>query len=159
LLTSAGDLAGTVGSPDLGLLVGVDGDAVVTYAACRGLPCPIVATDLVTGDHHALTDDAGLATLVATPEGTRLVHETRGGSGGGLRSVSLDGRATADALPASGDNRLAGTPMLGGTVTRMPPGWILLTPDGRLPNDPNDQRPQLRHIPDGVAVQLDEAVR
>src|SRR6185369_11718357 len=33
-------------APDLGLLVGVDGDDVVTYAACRGLPCPIVVTDL-----------------------------------------------------------------------------------------------------------------
>ena len=36
-------------APDLGLLVGVDGERVVTYADCHGLPCPIVSTDVATG--------------------------------------------------------------------------------------------------------------
>ena len=41
----------------------------------------------------------------------------------------------------------------------LPPGWVLLAPDGRLPSDPTAPRPILRHLPDGLAVPLDEAVR
>jgi hypothetical protein len=38
----------------------------------------------------------------------------------------------------------------------VPPGWILLGPDGRLPDDRTTIRPQLRRIQDGTTVQLDE---
>ena len=41
----------------------------------------------------------------------------------------------------------------------MPAGWVLLAPDGRLPADPSTVRPQLRHVPDGTTVPLDEALR
>jgi len=34
----------TLDSPDLGPIVGLTGDFVVTYEACRGFPCPIVST-------------------------------------------------------------------------------------------------------------------
>ena len=54
---------------------------------------------------------------------------------------------------------LTGTPLSGASATRLPPGWVLLAPDGRLPVDPTDHRPQLRHIPDGATVPLDEATR
>ena len=54
---------------------------------------------------------------------------------------------------------LTGTPLGPTSATRLPAGWVLLAPDGRLPVDPTDHRPQLRHIPDGTTVPLDEATR
>jgi hypothetical protein len=56
---------------------------------------------------------------------------------------------------------LAGTPLsgAGASATRLPPGWVLLTPDGRLSVDPTESRSQLRRIPDGATVLLDEATR
>ncbi len=47
------------------------------------------------------------------------------------------------------------------SATRLPPDWVLLTPDGRLPAGPapDDARPTLRHVPDGRSVLLDEVTR
>ena len=54
VITPGGGPAVTLDSPDLGQIVGLAGDLAVTYGACRGLPCPIVATDLRTGDRRVL---------------------------------------------------------------------------------------------------------
>ncbi|HLO35141.1 MAG TPA: hypothetical protein VK194_03630, partial [Candidatus Deferrimicrobium sp.] len=146
-------------APGLGLLVGLDGDRVVTYAACRGLPCPIISTDIVTGDRRVLAVAAGLATIVASPDGSRLVHESRPVPGAPIRSTLLDGGAAADLDPTAPGLRLGAIPVVGDTAVRLPPGWILLTPDGTNPTDLTDHRSQLRRIPDGATVELDEAVR
>jgi hypothetical protein len=146
-------------APDLGLLVGVDGEQVVTYTDCHGLPCPIVSIDVATGTRTVIADAAGAATLVRTPDGARLVHETQTPTGPALRSVALDGGGTADTVPMADEFELTGTPLPTASATRLPPGWVLLAPDGRLPVDPTDHRPQLRHIPDGATVPLDEATR
>ncbi len=78
-------------APDLGALVGIDGDRIVTYGACRGFPCPIVATDLGTGRRLTLEPGAGRAVLVATPDGARLVDEVDADGARVLHSVALDG--------------------------------------------------------------------
>lgn len=145
--------------PDLGLLAGFDGDRIVTYGACRGLPCPIVATDLASGARHVLAADGGLAVVVATSDGPRLVHEVFEAAGLRLRSVALDGGSAIDLGPIPDGLRLHATPDRAGSATRLPIDWILLAPDGRLPIDAASLRPQLRHLPDGVTVQLDEVVR
>ncbi len=147
-------------APDLGLLVGVDGDQVVTYAACRGLPCPIVVTDVRSGGRRTLAEDAGAAALVGTPDGTRLVHEQRTATGRRLHARPLDDQgAPADLGPLPNHLGLASAAAVPGTATDLPPGWVLLAPDGRIPADPAAPRPILRHLPDGAAVPLDEAVR
>lgn len=145
--------------PDLGLLVGVDEDTVVTYADCHGLPCPVVSTDIATGVRRVLADDAGAAMLVDGPRGATLVHEVATPSGPGLRSVGLREAGTPDTVAVPDDMRLTGTPLTDSSKTRLPAGWVLLTPDGHIPLDPTDHRPQLRHIPDGATVPLDEATR
>jgi len=148
-----------LGEPDLGLLAGFDGDRVVTYGACSGLPCPIVATDLTSGARTILAAEAGLAVVIATSDGPRLVHETFDVAGLGLRSVELDGGSAVDLGPLPAGLRLHVTPDRAGSATRLPVDWILLAPEGRLPIDAGSPRPQLRHLPDGVTVQLDEVVR
>jgi hypothetical protein len=145
--------------PDLGLLAGFDGDRMVTYAACRGLPCPIVATDLTSGVRRVLSADAGLAVVVATSDGPRLVHEAADAAGLRLRSVALDGESAGDLGPLPDGFRLQAASDRAGSATRLPIGWILLSPDGRLPLDAAALRPRLRHLPDGATVQLDEVTR
>ena len=150
----------TLDSPELGQIVGLDGDLAVTYEACRGLPCPIVSTDLRTGDRRVLAPAAGLAVVIPTADGTRLVHEVGAGTDATIacpsrpmaRARSISGRSptTFGSIPSA---------VRAGAATNLPAGWVLLAPDGRLPADASTDRPQLRHVPDGSTVQLDEALR
>jgi hypothetical protein len=148
-----------VDDPDLGPIVGFDGDRLVTYGACRGLPCPIVSTELATGARQVLSDAAGSAVVVATPDGSRLVHEVSVGSGRTLRTIGLLGGQALDGGPIPDDLRLHAAPVQAAISTRLPSGWVLLAPDGRIPAEALSYRLQLRHIPDGASVPLDEAVR
>lgn len=149
----------SVDMPDLGLLVGLDGERAVTYGACRGLPCPIVAVDLRTGDRRVLAPAAGPAVVVPTPDGPRLVHEVALASGRGLRSVATDTGRGVDLGAIPDGVRLHGSTVTDDATTPLPAGWVLLAPDGRLPADGRTGQLRLRRIPDGLTVPLDEAMR
>ena len=149
----------TVDAPDLGVLVGFAGDRIVTYGACRGLPCPIVSTDLTSGDRRELTPAGGTAVVLATPDGARVVHETAGATGRRLRDVTLDGVDARDVGPVPDGVGLLPAPIQAGSAMRLPPAWVLLAADGRLPADGVGPGPQLRHVPDGSTVPFDEATR
>ncbi|HEX5149058.1 MAG TPA: hypothetical protein VFW02_08255 [Candidatus Limnocylindrales bacterium] len=145
--------------PDLGGLVGLEGDVLVSYAACPGLPCPIVGTDLTTGARTVLADAGAAAVIVTTTDGPRLVHEVAAESGFKLHAVALDGSAAADVGTILTGVRLQPAAPAATSGTRIPIGWVLLGPDGRIPdNGPGDQT-QLRHVPDGTTVQLDEVAQ
>ncbi|MBA3236233.1 MAG: hypothetical protein H0T59_09630 [Chloroflexi bacterium] len=149
----------TIDEPDLGPLVGIDDDRLVSYEACRGLPCLIVATELASGERTVLASDAGLSVVVDTSDGTRLVHESGATDGPRLRVVGLDGRMPSDlgSLPAG--LRLHPGAVMSNAATRLPPEWVLLTSDGRITFDSTADQPQLRHVPDGLSVSLEEALR
>jgi hypothetical protein len=159
VLAAGGGSTMTVDAPDLGLLVGLDGDRLVTYEGCRGLPCPILAISLATGERQVLAPVGGLAVVVATPDGARLIHEDGAATGRGLRAVALDGRSPVDLGDIPDGLRLQPSAVRADAGTRLPAGWVLLTPDGRLPADPASARPQLRHVPDGSTVPFGEALR
>jgi hypothetical protein len=159
LLTTAGEPAGSVTDPRLGGLVGIDGARVVTYAACRGLPCPIVATDLATGAHRTLVADGGPAVVVATPGGGRLIDEALKAGGSRLRVTDLAGPASGDLGALSPGIGLVPGPERAASGLTAPPGWIVLAVDGRLPPDASAPRPLLRRIQDGITVPYDEALR
>ena len=154
-----GGPAVTLDAPDLGLLVGLDGDRVVTYVACRGFPCPIVSTNMESGQRRVLAESAGPAVVVGTDDGIRLVHEYGTPTGRALRSVPLDGGTPSDLGPLPDGLDLHAGPARADAATSIPAGWILLAPDGRMPADRSSRRPHLRHIPDGVTVPFDEAAR
>jgi hypothetical protein len=147
--------------PALGPLVGVAGTRLVTYEACRGLPCPIVAVDIDSGARTPLSGAAGFAVLTAPDGEPRLVHEADGTSGRHLRAVSPDGRNASDLGPIPTTLRLTPDGPRSGTGTRLPTGWVLLSPEGRLPLDADSSGPRLtlRHVPDGRSVLLDEVTR
>ncbi|MEA2610416.1 MAG: hypothetical protein QOG32_142 [Chloroflexota bacterium] len=149
----------TLASPDLGTLIGLDGDRAITYAACRGLPCPIVSTDLQTGRRQTIAAAAGLAVVIPTPDGVRVVHEDVGPAGRRLHGLAPDGGFATDLGPLPDGLRLQPSAVGAGAATRLPPGWVLLAPEGRLPLDPVATRSQLRHLPDGSTVDYAEAVR
>lgn len=154
-----GDVVRTVEEPDLGSLVGLADDRLVTYAACPGLPCAVVATDLETGKRSELANDAAIAVLVSTPDGARLVHEVLDAAGVALRAVALDGSSVVDLGRVPAGLRLHATPEAAGAATRIGTGWVLLSPDGRLPDTGPHARTLLRHVTDGRTVQLGEAPR
>jgi hypothetical protein len=97
--------------------------------------------------------------LTATGEGVRLIHETRLQTARGLRSVALDGSAAVDLGPLPDGLSPQVAAAYSGAATRLPPGWVLLAPDGRLPAERTTPGPLLRRIPDGLTVPLDEATR
>jgi hypothetical protein len=158
LLDGADRTVGSVVDPGLGGLIGFDGDRVVTYASCRGLPCPIVATDVRSGLQRLVLADGGPAVIADTPDGRRLVDEVASGTEVRLRSTSLAGGASSDLGPLPVDQRLLVTADRAGSGIDIPPGWAVLAPDGRLPADPSSPRALLRHLPDGLTVPIDEAI-
>ena len=95
----------TLADPELGATIGVAGGRLVSYLACRGLPCPIVATDLASGRRRTLVAAAGSAIVTSTPAGGRLVH-TRGRRSSGRRcgpwpSTDRAGWTSGPSRPAS----------------------------------------------------------
>jgi hypothetical protein len=159
VIDMAGGQPETLDAPDLGVLVGLDGDRVVTYGACRGLPCPIVSTDLATGERQVLATDAGPAVLASSPTGATLVHEVRLATGRRLRSVALETGKVGDVGAIPADLRLQPSSAGVDAATRLPSGWVVLAQDGRLPADGRAGDSQLRRITDGLTVPLDEATR
>ena len=130
----------------------------MTYGACRGWPCSIVSVDVRTGTRITLDASGGQAVVAPTSEGARLVLETQRATGRILRSLSLDGATASDLGPIPDGLRLGLGPGRSAAATRLPDGWILLAPDPASA-DAQAVRRQLRRIPDGMAVPLDEAMR
>ena len=73
--------------------------------------------------------------------------------------MSLDGAAASDLGPIPDGLGLGLGPARSAAATRLPDGWVLL--DRRRPRPPTGTavRQQLRRIPDGMTVPLDEAMR
>jgi hypothetical protein len=136
----------------------VAGGRVIAQGACRGFPCPLVAVDAATGARQVLAEASGPA-VVVPGRVARVVHEAGGATGPRLRAVGTDGSDATD-LGAIPDGLGLGSIGSGrGDGLRLPPGWVLLAPDGRLPLAAADPRPTLRHVPDGRSVPLDEVSR
>ena len=148
----------TVVDPRLGTMIALDGDRLISYGACRGLPCPIVRTIATAGSDAVLVPEAGPAIVAATPDGLRLVHEDTNGTARRLRSMALDGSAPVDVGPLPDGLRLV-VPGVGGEGPAVPSGWVLLAPDGRLSADVAPSALRLRQIPDGTTVPFEEATR
>jgi len=158
VVTRDGSLVGGLEASDLGILVGFVGDRAVTYGACRGWPCPIVSVDIRTGARRTLDPSGGPAAVAPTPAGARLVVEAPLASGRVLRSLSLDGTTAADVGPIPDGLGLGLGPQRSAPAMRLPQGWVLLAPDPASAGD-GSVRQQLRRIPDGTTVPLDEAIR
>ena len=148
---------GTIARPELGELVGAADGRVVAYAACHGLPCPILSVDLSTGGRTVIARAAGLARLVPTDTGARIVYELGQDTDRHLRSVDLAGSSAVTVAVPAGDLRLVPVPARASAGTRIPVGWVLLTPNGRGAG--GSPGPVLVRLADGLAVTLREVTR
>lgn len=155
----AGGPLRVVADEDLGAIVGLSGDDLVTYAACKGWPCPVVAVSVETGRRQVLTDAAAVAILATTSDGPRLVHEILGEAGIAVRAVSLDGSVATDLGPVQEGLRLHAAPSAAESATEIPAGWVLLGPEGRFPDTGPTTQTQLRRVEDGITLQFVEVVQ
>ncbi len=148
----------TLADPEVGDLVGVTNEHVVAYAACRGTPCALLSVPLLGGSVVTLDAAAGAAVMSRGGAGAPVVVVESGLDGRTLREVATDGERARD-LPGLGDGRrLVAGPGRTDGATELEPGWLVFARDGRLPLD-GPVGPALRHIPDGLAVPIDEAAR
>ena len=148
-------------TPDSASSSGSTAIALVTYGACRGLPCPIVSTDLRTGarlDARRRRRTGGRRRRRPTAPGS-CTRPPRG-DGPRLRSIALDGAAAVRPRSRPRRARPGSRPAAARLPRpRLPAGWVLLAPDGRVSPTRPAVRPQLRRIPDGMTVPFDEAMR
>jgi len=148
-----------VAEADLGAIVGLSGDALVTYAACKGWPCPVITVSLETGQRQVLTEAAAVAILATTSSGPRLVHEVLGETGIVVRATSLDGSVATDLGPLPEGLRLHAAPTTAESATEVPNDWVLVGPEGRFQDTGPTALTQLRRIEDGMTLQFVEVAR
>ncbi len=146
--------------PGQGELLGVTPDALVSYAACPGTPCPIVAIDRLAGTVRMLAQGAVSATLVNDGGDSTVVLETPAVAGepSTIRAVALDGTSRSVAVASEPDDRLlpAGSRSL--AALESPQGWVVVSRE-RLtaPGGPSPAR--LVRLVDGATMQLEGVVR
>ncbi len=151
-----------VDEPDLGPALGLADGQLVSYLACRGLPCPVVSIDVSTGRRQTVAPAAGPAVVIATDDGPRLVHERDAAQGADLRSVRLDGTGSLDLGAVPRGLSLQMDPSRSAAGLDAPAGWVLLAPQGRLDlasPDPGAATAILRHGSDGRSAAIDEEIR
>ncbi len=147
----------TVARPDLGAVIGVADGRIVAYAACHGLPCQIVSVEASTGAAALVAEAAGLARLVPTDHGPRVIHESGPDTDRHLRSTDLAGGSAVTVPASAGDLRLVPASARASAGTQLPAGWVLLAPDGRRAG--GSGRPVLVRLADGLTVSLGEVTR
>jgi len=127
LLDVATGVVTTVDQPGQGELIGLTDGALVAWATCDSLPCPVVGIDTTTGATRTLADFATAAVLVRRESRTRVVVEEPEAGGWTLALVDpADGSRRT--LPSPNGLRLR--PHRGGRVegADLPDGWLRLVP-------------------------------
>jgi hypothetical protein len=157
LLDVASGAVRTVETEDQGEVIGLAGGEMITYGACRGVPCSIAAIDPSTAERTTLVEAANAASIVATAGGPRLVAET--GADADRALVLIDpASAASKSVPADihGWRLVPSQPRAGGAVS-VPPGRALLSRDGRAPY-PGDAA-EVIDVQDGATLNLAEVTR
>jgi hypothetical protein len=135
LLPGSGDVVTTIADPTLGASVGLAEGHLVTHAACRGMPCPLVSVDVADRTRTTIHDAAGLAVLTRDEQGRSVIVHEIGVDGGSLRSVAPDG-VDGRLLPSAPRGlRLVGDIAWAGGAAEHPGDQLIFGPDGRLPVD------------------------
>ena len=146
-----------VGAPDQGEIVGLAAGRLIVREACGGMPCAVIAADVATGDRVTLDHEAWRVALAAEAGGrARVVLET-GRDGRTLVAMDPDGRRPTGLRPDASGRRLLPDGAASESAVEMPPGAVVLAPDGRLPSGPGAVG--LRRLVDDTTVELQEVTR
>jgi hypothetical protein len=157
LLDVAGATVRTVETADQGEVIGVAAGRLITYGACRGLPCPIASIDATTGEARTLIAAVGAGRIVATAAGPRVLAEIGTDD---ERALVLVDPATAAAVSVAAN--VAGWHLVPSAARAdgalgLPPGWAVLTRDGRAPRP--GEPAQLLRVDDAATLDLTEVTR
>jgi len=117
-----------VANHDLGELIGLMGDRLVTYGTCRSLPCPVFATSLTDGARTMLVAEAGLARTFSDGGLPRLAVE-RGGVGSGRIDVLAADGSRLDSVDVGPDRLLVPATWRAGEADATPDGWLVVAAD------------------------------
>jgi hypothetical protein len=125
-----------IDDPDLGEPLGFAGHELLSYLACRGLPCPIEAVDLDDGSRRRIVAAAGVGALMAAggDTGAAIVHEPLdrpAEAGRVVELVPLDGSA-ARRVTLDDDSTPVGTPGRSRSAIELEPGTLALDAGGRV---------------------------
>lgn len=123
----------------------LDGDRLVAWDRCLGLPCPLLAVDLGDGQRTALASEA----LAATSVGPGRIALTSAERPDRVRVVRLDGRTATVLAPILVGRTLWSGPTRSGAGVELPDGWFPLASEGR------DPERAVRAV-DGAAARLEE---
>jgi hypothetical protein len=157
LLDPQSNWVSSIARPELGELVGVADGRVIAYAACHGLPCPILSVEASTGQTALVAEAAGLAQLVPTERGPRVIHEDGPDRDRHLRSTDIAGGSAVTIPAPAGELRLVPSSARASAGTQLPAGWVVLATDGRRAG--GSGRPVLLRLADGLTVPLAEVTR
>jgi hypothetical protein len=157
LLDVAAGTARLVETADQGEVIGVVAGRLITYGACRGLPCPIASIDATTGEATNLVPAAGAGRMVATVSGPRVLAET--GTADERELVLVD-PASAISTELTGDfhgwHLVPSVARADGAVA-LPPGWAVLTREGRAPRA--GEPAELLRVDDAATFDFTEVTR
>jgi hypothetical protein len=129
LETTNGEITSYAASGQGGML-GVTGDLLVAYAACLGLPCPIVGTERATGRTRELAAAAGGAVLVIGPD-PRLLYEPPRANGYEVAAIDLATGARQTIYQGASNGRRLLLPASRSLASASAPdGWaVMVAPD------------------------------
>lgn len=129
IVADVGGRTWTLDRDGIGAALALVGNRLIAFSACAGRPCPILAVDIDSGATDELVDADGNATVIPVRSGALLVAELFDG----IAIVDLEnGRRRTLTLPAFLPGIALAAPGESGGIG-LPPGWIALAPDGRLP--------------------------
>jgi hypothetical protein len=152
VLDTIGGQVHSYAAPDQGEMLGLTDESVVSYRACRGLPCPIAATDRSTGRVRDIATGEG-AVLADPANGGLLLFERPVASGYELAALGIrSGTSRTVYRTAEADVRLLAqtSRSLAGVSVRR--GWAVLAPPQGLAS--GDAGAQVLRASDGVSRSL-----
>lgn len=116
----------SIADPEVGAVVGLVGDRLVTRGACSGMPCPVLVLDAGGGGSDVLLDAAGPARLVSGPDGRPALAHLDGSGSPVVRFVALHPGSQFPPVETSG--LLAPLVRGAGVSAELPPGWLVVGP-------------------------------
>ena len=157
LLDIAAATVRTVETPDQGEVIGLAAGRLITYGACRGLPCPIASVDAKTGEARTLIPAAGVGRILATAAGPRLLAEIGTDDERALLLVDPASAAAVSVAANVAGWHLVPSAARADGARGLPQGWAVLTREGRAPRP--GEPAQLLRIDDASTLDLTEATR
>jgi hypothetical protein len=158
ILNTASGAVARYAAPEQGEMLGLTGEVLVSYRACHGLPCAILATERSTGRLRVVVPAAEGATLADQADGGVVLFERPGAARYELAALGLaNGTPRTVYRRTRADLRLLTQSSRSGAGASVPPGWALLAPPEGLGTASGT--PRVLRLSDGFEAPLKGGTR